>query len=235
MDLDNKVILISGASGGIGAATARRLARKGAALALAGRDIARLETVADACTKTGARAHVFPGEITDETYTAALPGAVRTSFGGLHALVNSAGIFETGAFDTADMTRWDRALDINFRSLLHLTRAAIPGLLENPESAVINLSSIAGRTTFGGGGIYSATKHAVHAFSGCLFDDLRARGLKVAAIYPGYVDSEMTAGVQGDRSHMIRPDDVARAVEFVLEFPASACPTEIVIRPQLPL
>ena len=90
-------------------------------------------------------------------------------------------------------------------------------------------------TTFAGGGIYSATKHAVHAFSGCLFDDLRDRGMKVSAIYPGFVDTGMTAGVEGDRSHMIQPDDVACALQFVLEFPSNACPTEIVIRPQFPL
>ena len=235
MELNGKVILITGASGGIGAATARRLAKKGMALALAGRNVKKLEAVAQECKKLGGLAEVFPCEITDQDYTSGLPDAVRAHFGALNALFNNAGVFETGAFDQADISRWDAALDINFRSLLHLTKAAVPHLLENTESAVINLSSIAGRMTFGGGGIYSATKHAVHAFSGCLFDDLRDRGLKVSAIYPGFVDTGMTAGVEGDRSHMIQPDDVARTLQFVLEFPSNACPTEIVIRPQFPL
>ena len=235
MELNGKVILITGASGGIGAATARRLAKKGMALALAGRNVKKLEAVAQECMKLGGLAEIFPGEITDEDYTSGLPDAVKAQLGTLNALFNNAGVFETGAFDQADISRWDAALDINFRSLLHLTKAAVPHLLENSESAVINLSSIAGRTTFGGGGIYSATKHAVHAFSGCLFDDLRDRGLKVSAIYPGFVDTGMTSGVEGDRSNMIQPDDVARTLEFVLEFPSNACPTEIVIRPQFPL
>ncbi len=235
MDLGDKVILITGASGGIGAAAARRLASKGMSVALAGRNIEKLETLASDCRTLGAEAEVFPGEVTEESYTAGLPDAVKSRFGSLHALFNNAGVFETGSFDSADISRWDAALDINFRSLLHLTKAAIPHLLENAESAVINLSSIAGRMTFSGGGIYSATKHAVHAFSGCLFDDLRDRGLKVSAIYPGFVDTGMTAGVEGDRSHMIQPDDVARTLQFVLEFPSNACPTEIVIRPQFPL
>lgn len=235
LELNDKVILITGASGGIGAATARHLAGKGMALALAGRDVGKLEMVVDDCRKVGALAEAFPGEITEETYTASLPDAVKARFGALHALFNNAGVFETGSFETADMSNWDMALDVNFRSLLHLTKAAIPHLLEHPESAAINLSSIAGRMTFGGGGIYSATKHAVHAFSGCLFEDLRDKGLKVATIYPGFVDTGMTAGVQGERSHMIQPDDVARTVHFILGFPANACPTEIVIRPQFPL
>jgi len=235
LELEGKVILITGASGGIGAATARRLAEKGMTLALAGRDTNKLDAVADDCRKVGALAEIFPGEITDADYIAGLGDAVSKRFGALHALFNSAGVFETGSFDTADLARWDAALDINFRSLLHLTKMALPHLLEHPESAVINLSSIAGRMTFGGGGIYSATKHAVHAFSGCLFEDLRDRGLKVAAIYPGFVDTGMTAAVSGERSNMIQPDDVAQTVEFVLQFPANACPTEIVLRPQFPL
>lgn len=235
MELKNKVILITGASGGIGAAAAQLLAGRGMSVALAGRNIKKLETVAEDCRTPGGVAEIFPGEITDENYTSGLPHAVKERFGGLHALFNNAGVFETGAFDQADISRWDDALDVNFRSLLHLTKAAIPHLLENSESAVINLSSIAGRMTFGGGGIYSATKHAVHAFSGCLFEDLRDRGLKVSTIYPGFVDTGMTSGVAGDRSHMIQPDDVARTLEFVLEFPSNACPTEIVIRPQFPL
>jgi NADP-dependent 3-hydroxy acid dehydrogenase YdfG len=235
MELRDKVILVTGASGGIGAATARRLAGKGMSLALAGRNVSKLEAVADECKKVGVQAEVFPGEITEDEYVEALGDAVKARFGTLHALFNNAGVLETGAFDTADISRWDAALDVNFRSILHLTKAVVPHLLEHSESAVINLSSIAGRMTFGGGGIYSATKHALHAFSGCLFEDLRDRGLKVAAIYPGFVDSGMTAAVEGDRSHMIQPDDVARTVEFVLEFPTNACPTEIVIRPQFPL
>ena len=235
MELKDKAILITGASGGIGAAAARRLSGKGMAVALAGRDIEKLEAVAKDCRSLGGEAEVFAGDIMDDEYTSGLPDAVKARLGMLHVLFNNAGVFETGAFDVADMSNWDAALDINFRSLLHLTKAAIPHLLEHSESAVINLSSIAGRMTFGGGGIYSATKHAVHAFSGCLFDDLRDRGLKVATIYPGFVDTGMTAGVEGDRSHMIQPDDVARTLEFVIGFPANACPTEIVIRPQFPL
>ena len=205
------------------------------ALALAGRNEDKLEAVAYDCRKIGAKAEVFPGEITDSEYLEELADAVSTRFGALHVLFNNAGVFEVGPFDTADLSNWDAALDINFRSLVHLTKMVLPHLLEQPESAIVNLSSIAGRMTFAGGGIYSATKHAVHAFSGCLFEDLRDRGLKVASIYPGYVDTAMTSDVAGNRSNMIQPDDVGRTVEFILEFPANACPTEVVIRPQFPL
>lgn len=235
MELQDKVILITGASRGIGAATARALAAKGMAVALAGRDIGLLETVAQDCRETGARAEIFPGDVTDREYIAGLGDAIRERMGALHALFNNAGVFETARFDAADLSRWDRALDINFSALVHLTQAMLPLLLEHPESAVINLSSIAGRMTFPGGGIYCATKHAVHAFSGCLFEDLRDRGLKVCAIYPGYVATDMTSAVAGDREKMIQAEDIARTVSFLLRFPANACPTEVVIRPQFPL
>jgi NADP-dependent 3-hydroxy acid dehydrogenase YdfG len=235
VELQDKVILITGASRGIGAATARALASEGMAVALAGRDTGLLEDVAHDCHKAGARAEVFSGDVTDEAYIAGLAEAVRGRLGALHALFNNAGVAETARFDAADLPRWDRVLDINFSALVHLTHAMLPLLLEHPESAVINLSSIAGRMTFPGGGIYCATKHAVHAFSGCLFEDLRNRGLKVCAIYPGYVATDMTSSVPGDRNKMIQAEDIARTVSFLLRFPANACPTEVVIRPQFPL
>lgn len=235
MELHGKVILITGASGGIGSATARHLASKGMNLALAGRDIDSLKEVANVCRNSDAKAEIFPGEITDEQYLDGLGEAVKNRFGAIHALFNNAGIAETGPVVDADLSSWDTVLDVNFRSLLHLTKAFLPHLLEHPESAVINLSSIAGRMTYAGGGIYSSTKHAVNAFSGCLFEDMRDQGLKVASICPGFVDTKMTSAIPGNRANMIQPEDVARTVSFVLQFPANACPTEIVIRPQFPL
>ncbi|RYH07004.1 SDR family oxidoreductase [Tropicimonas sp. IMCC6043] len=224
-----------GASRGIGAATARALAAEGMAVALAGRDVVLPEDVARDCREAGARTAVFPGDVTDNVYLAGLADAVRERMGTLHALFNNAGVLETARFDAADLSRWEHTLDINFRALVHLTLVMLPLLLEHPESAVINLISIAGRSSFSGGGIYCATKPAVHAFSGCLFEDLRDKGLKVCAIYPGYIATEMTSAVPGDREKMIQAEDIARTVSFLFRFPANACPTEVVIRPQFPL
>ena len=235
MELKGRVAVITGASRGIGAATARRLAAGGMTLALLGRDERALEAVAAQCREGASGVGVFAGDLSDEVFRRDVFPDIQQQLGAIHALVNNAGMLDFAAADQADMTTWDRMLDVNFRSWVHLTNYALPHLLEHHESAVINLCSVAGRETFAGGAMYTATKHAVHAWARCMFDDLSDRGLKVCTIYPGYVDTDMVTFVEGNRANMIQADDVARAVEFALCFPKSACPTEIVIRRQRPL
>lgn len=234
MAITGRVILITGASRGIGAAAALHLAKEGARVALTARNGSALEAVKEACEAAGGEAALFPGDMTDTAFLKALPTQVVETFGRLDALFNNAGLVARAPADEADLAEWDRVLDVNFRAWMHLTRHALPHLTANPESAVINLCSVAGRHTYATGGIYSATKHAVHAWSGCLFEDLRAKGVKVCALYPGFVNTEMVTDVPGDKDKMIQPGDIARAIEFVLTFPSNACPTEIVIRPQYP-
>jgi NADP-dependent 3-hydroxy acid dehydrogenase YdfG len=235
MELSGKAILITGASRGIGSAVAKRLSSAGADVALCGRDKTALEATKLACKGEGVRTALLPGDIRDVVYVAGLVENAFGALGRLDAVVNSAGVFVTGPAQDADLAEWDQVLDVNFRAWMHLTRRALPILMCQPESAVVNICSIAGRTTFAGGGIYTATKHAVHAWSSCLFDDVRDKGVKVCAIYPGYVNTDMAARVPGDHDNMIQPDDVAQTVEFALRFPGTSCPTEIVLRPQRPL
>ncbi len=236
MDLANTAILITGASRGIGAATARHLAKSGAALALTARDETRLNELAKACREAGARDVVaLPGDITDQSFAESLAPLAAERLGQLNALFNNAGVLDVAAFDQADLTKWNQILDVNFRSWMHVTQPAIEFLKRNHESAIINLCSVAGRLTYPGGGIYTATKHAVHAWSQCMFEDFRESGMKVCAIYPGFVRTDMTSYVDGDHAKMIQPDDIAQTVSFILQFPTTGCPTEIVIRPQLPL
>ncbi len=233
MDLAGKSILITGASRGIGAATAVRLARAGMAVALSGRDAGLLDAVAGECEAAGAAGVAgFAGDITDDAYSHALPHAVAEQFGGLDALFNNAGVLDLGPAAEADLASWDRVMDVNFRAWTHLTHHAVPLLTAKPESAIINLCSVSGRVAMAGAAIYCASKHAVHAWSQALFDELREQGVKVSALYPGYVRTDMTARVDGDHAKMIQPDDIAQTVEFVLRFPGTGCPTEIVIRPQ---
>ncbi len=232
MDIARSTIVITGASRGIGAAIALRLARAGARLALCGRDTSALRSVVDVCQQAGSRVLAIEGDVTDPSFGASVCACVRSKFGGVDALVNNAGILDYAAADLADMHIWDRVIDVNLRAWIHLTRALLPDMLTHSESAVINICSIAGRETYATGGVYTATKHAIHAWAQCMFHDLAQRGLKVSTIYPGYVDTDMADVADGDRAAMIRPDDVARAVEFALSFPTSSCPTEIVLRRQ---
>ncbi len=235
MDLQGKSALITGASRGIGAAVAEYLASQGMALALSARDAGALEAVCTRCEAAGGRAIALPGDMTDLAYVRGLPQAAAQALGRLDVLINNAGLLDFSSMETADLELWDRILDVNFRSWIHLTHHALPLLTQHEESAVVNLCSVAGRMTFAGGGIYSGTKHAVHGWSQSLFDDVRAKGVKVCTLYPGFVNTDMAGFVDGDHAKMIQPADIARTIAFALGFPANACPTEIVIRPQFPL
>lgn len=232
MDLTGKTVLITGASRGIGAAIAQRLAACGANLALCGRDPATLERTKRDAEAVGARAASLPGDMSNMAYVEGLPEATVAALGRLDVVVNNAGVYVTGPSQEADLAEWDHVLDVNFRACVHLTRFALPILMEHDESAVINICSVAGRGTFPEHAIYCATKHAMHAWSSCLWDDVRLNGVKVCTIYPGYVDTVMVADVPGDHGLMIQPADVAHTVQFALEFPTTSCPTEIVIRGQ---
>jgi NADP-dependent 3-hydroxy acid dehydrogenase YdfG len=122
---------------------------------------------------------------------------------------------------------------VNIKALMHLTRHALPHLMRQPRSAVVNISSIAGKMGFAGGGAYCASKHAVMGFSEAVFEDVREHGVKVCAICPGYVRTELISARGGlDAAKMLQPEDVADAVLYVARCADTACPTEIVLRPQ---
>ena len=130
------------------------------------------------------------------------------------------------------MQAWDRVIDINLRSLIHLTRHALPEIEKGPRGAIINIASISARMSHGGAGIYCATKHGVLGFAGSVFEDVRERGVKVSTICPGFVNTDMVSARDLVLEKTIQPEDIARTVLFVLTFPDTGCPTEIVVRPQ---
>lgn len=231
--LKGAIALVTGASRGIGRAIALGLAEAGCDVAVAARSVEALEEVAGACREKGVRALVLPLDLTE---LEAIPSAVERcveELGGLSVLVNNAGMGGGGAADATDPEVWDRMIDVNVRALMHLTRYALPHI-ERAEArrGVINIASISGKMSFAGGGGYCATKHAVVGFSHSVFEDVREKGIKVCAICPGYVNTPMVEGRGLDLAKTIQPEDIARTVRFVLEFPETGCPTEILVRPQ---
>jgi NADP-dependent 3-hydroxy acid dehydrogenase YdfG len=175
---------------------------------------------------------IFPFDLSDIQEIPKLVQNIKSSFGHVDVLVNDAGRYEEADPYADDLKAWDETLDLNFKAPYHLTNEVLKVFRENSETAVINISSISGLTVTEGGEIYNASKAALKSFGGCLFEDVREKGVKVTNIYPGYVNTSMTAGDKGDHDKMIQPQDIASAVLWALRMPANACPTDITIRPQ---
>ena len=186
-DLSGQVAIISGASSGIGRATARLFARAGASLALVGRDGARLEAAAEACRSLGSpRVEEIEGDLTADEAPDDIVERVLANLERLDILVNAAGIIGSGlAAETSDET-FDRMMDINVRSLFRLTRAAIPHL-EKTGGNIVNVSSVAGLRPYPGLLPYCASKAAVDQITRCLSLELGPRGVRVNAVNPGVV------------------------------------------------
>lgn len=224
-----KSALVTGASRGIGKAIALRLSRLSYQLVLTGRDRAALEAVAAACATP---VEVIAGDITDPAFIEAAVAHAVQCFGHIDVLVNNAGTANRSPVQSADLDAWREVLDVNFTATMVFSRALVPAMIERKSGAIVNISSISGRNTDPGSAIYAATKHALNGFSGCLYEDVREFGIKVSTIMPGFVETGLTADIGKLQSAMIKADDVAAAVEFVLTSSASCCPTEIVLRPQ---
>jgi len=229
-DLKGTVAIITGASRGIGAAVAMALSQAGVRVALTARSEDSLAQTAKACVEGSALC--IPADLSDMAITKTVVDETLKKFGRIDFLINNAGMYEGGNIAEADLEKWDRALDLNVRALMHLTRHALPEIQKNSGGAVINIASVAGKMTFAGGSNYCASKHAVMGFSGSVFDDVRETGVKVCAICPGYVNTDMVSNDKLDGAKMIQPEDIAKTIMFVLTFPDTGCPTEIVVRPQ---
>lgn len=236
--LTDKAALVTGASRGIGEAIALALAAEGMSLSLVARDEKRLVQVADECLARGAKNVVTtPCDLSDPGLWKPVVDRAIEKLTRLDVLVNNAGAHVAGPADRADFADWERAIALNLRALMALTRFALPHIEKQGAGAVVNIASIAGLMTTGGNNAsYIATKHGVVGFTEALFEDVREKHVKVTAICPGMVNTDLVReGAKKrtvDPARMIQPEDVALAVLYVLRSPATVCPTQIVLRPQ---
>lgn len=185
-----KSILVTGASSGIGRATARALAAEGAHVALAGRRRERLDEVAAEVTAKGGRALVLVGDVRDEATTKRWASECDVAFGGLDGLVNAAGVIGNGAIDATPSAEWDRVMDSNLRSLYLMTAAASEAL-KKKKGSVVNLSSVAATRPYGGLAAYCVSKAAVDMITRCAALDFAPHGVRVNAVNPGVVVTEL--------------------------------------------
>ena len=231
--LPYKTALVTGASRGIGQAIALRLADLGCNLVLLARNEALLEEVTQAAQAKGVEAVSLAGELTDESYLDAALAKAHSCFDFIDVLVNNAGTALHQPAQDADVSKWRKVMDLNFHAVVSLCERTLPAMIDAKRGAVINMSSISARNSSAGSGVYCATKHALNGFTECMYEDVRDYGIKVSSIMPGFVATDLTDGMGLNALHMISPNDVADSVQYILSASASACPTEIVLRPQL--
>jgi NAD(P)-dependent dehydrogenase (short-subunit alcohol dehydrogenase family) len=180
----NQVALVTGASSGIGRATALALAAEGAALALVGRDAATLESVAADCAGAGAEVVTVPADLTSASGPAAIVNDTLARFGGLNVLVNAAGIIAMGTTDETTDDAWDRMMELNLRAPFRLMRAAFPSLKDR-RGTVVNVSSVNGRRVFPNLVAYNTSKAALDHLTRCAAIEWAPHGVRVNAVNPG--------------------------------------------------
>ena len=240
--LAGKVALVTGASSGIGEATALALAEAGASVAIGARRTDRLDALASKLRDGGTSVLQLSLDVTDEGACTEAVQRTREELGGLDILVNNAGVMLLGTIVGADTEDWRRMLNTNVLGLLYMTHAAIEGMVEQGSGDVVNVSSVAGRVARQGSGVYNASKWAVNAFSESLRQEVTGRGVRVSLVEPGIVATELTdhitqpAAKQAirDAAGAITPlqaEDIARAVLYLVSQPRHVAINEILVRP----
>jgi NADP-dependent 3-hydroxy acid dehydrogenase YdfG len=245
--LDGTVALITGASSGIGEATAYALAEQGAAVALAARRKGRLDNLAAELTKRGHRAFVIETDVTDKNQAKAAVEQTVKEFGRLDTLINNAGVMLLGPAVGAPIEEWDRMVELNINGLLYCAHAALPHLLIAAESAprrvadLVNISSVAGRVARNGVGVYNLTKHGVVAFSESLRQEVTKRHLRVSVVEPGVVNTELQSHLRAEIKEasmrrfagieMLDAQDIADAILYIVSRPRRVAINEMLVRP----
>jgi NADP-dependent 3-hydroxy acid dehydrogenase YdfG len=239
-NIENKVVVITGASSGLGEATARHLAARGAAVVLGARRTDKLERIAAEIRAAGGRAEVVQTDVTSRAQVQALIDTGVRVFGRVDVLINNAGLMAIAPMDETKVEEWDRMIDINVKGVLYGIAAALPQFRKQNSGHFINIASVAGVKVFSPGGtVYSGTKFAVRAISEGLRHEVGG-SIRTTTIEPGAVDSELKLGSSHAQSaqfvkefykQAIPADSVARAIAYAIEQPAAVDINEIVLRP----
>lgn len=239
-NISGKVVIITGASSGLGEATARHLAEKGARVVLAARRKDKLDALVAELVNAGGQAVAYQTDVTSQDDVKALIQGAIDTFGRLDVLVNNAGLMAIAPLSEGRVDEWDRMIDINIKGLLYGVAVALPVFQQQNSGHFINIASVAGLKVFSPGGtVYSGTKFAVRAISEGLRHEVGGR-IRTTTIEPGAVDSELKFGSSHQASRdfvvdfyqqAIPAESVARAIAFAIEQPADVDINEIVLRP----
>jgi NADP-dependent 3-hydroxy acid dehydrogenase YdfG len=241
--LEGRRAVVTGASSGIGEATAMALAGEGAAVALGARRKDRLDGLGERIAAAGGTAHPFEVDISDEAAARSFVEGAAEQMGGLDILVNNAGVMLLGPIDGADTEQWRQMVGVNLLGLLYCTHAALPLMRDSGGGHIVNLSSVAGRTASLGSGVYNLTKWGVNGFSESLRQEAMHSGIRVTVVEPGFVGTELQGHntnpvvveaiekMREQTGEVLEAGDIAGAILYAVSQPRRVNINEVLVRP----
>lgn len=240
--LDNQVAIVTGASSGIGEATARTLAEEGAAVALAARRKDRLESLKSNIESGGGQALVVETDVTSREQVRRLVEETVDAFGRVDILINNAGLMPLSYMKNLKEEEWERMVDVNIKGVLYAIGAVLPHMTEQGGGHIVNISSVAGRRVFPGGAVYCGTKFFVRALSQGMRSELGPQGIRVTSIEPGAVDTELTETITDDELmedmsdlfsgyKILESEDIAEAIRYAVTSPDHVDVEELMVMP----
>jgi NADP-dependent 3-hydroxy acid dehydrogenase YdfG len=231
--LDDKIVLVSGASRGIGRAIALRFARAGADLILAARNLEELQDLAAEIQAMGRSCLIVPTDLRDPAQIQALAGQAFEHFGWIDILVNNAGIGFWAPVTELTLDQYDEMFDVNMRAVFLLTQAVLPQMIKRGGGHIVNIASTSSRWTYPEGTLYCASKFALLGFNEALAKELRTTGVRVTAVCPGQVNTYLGgSGPQTWEEDMLSGEDVAELALQAVSLPPHAIVTEMVVWPR---
>ncbi|WP_416424583.1 SDR family oxidoreductase [Pseudomonas sp. App30] len=240
-NISAKVVVITGASSGLGEATARHLAAQGARVVLAARRLERIEAVAQALRASGAEALAVATDVTDAVAVKALVDQAVSAFGRIDVMINNAGIMPHSPLERLKIEDWHQTIDVNIKGVLHGIAAALPHMIQQKAGQIINVSSVAGHKVRPGSAVYAATKSAVLMISEGLRQEVKPYDIRTTVISPGAIDTDLPASItEADiaghiqsfyNEYAIPAESFARAVAFAISQPPEVDINEILFRP----
>jgi len=240
-NIEGKVVVITGASSGLGEATARRLSEEGAALVLAARRAERIEKLANTIEENGGKAVAIPTDVTNAQQVQSLVDSAVQKFGKVDVILNNAGVMPLSALESLKVHEWEQMIDVNIKGVLYGIAAALPYMKKQKSGHFINVSSVAGHKIFGGSAIYSATKSAVRVISEGLRQEVTPYNIRTTIISPGAVKTELLEHITesdiqtANQAYVgkvgLTPDAFARLIAFAISQPEEMDINEILFRP----